>query len=322
MGVGWGYGANMLTKYLVEVGESTPLTAAVCVDNPFDLQEATRSFPHHIALDRKLTTGLVDILRANKELFQGKDKDFNVQKALSSDCLRDFDGAISMVSHGFSTVDDFYAESSTRLSISYVKIPVLFIQSDDGTVPLLSVPRSSISENPFTSLLLCSCVHSTVFTFERYAVLWCQNLALEWLSAVEFALLKGRHPLIKDVDITINPSKGLAFVEPQANDRKAPNNNNFRQQSQFILYNSMPHGINGLLLDSAKQHSVSNEKENGQIKDNGDMDRARKDVNEEESEETPEDDEKGHALQSASLVMNMLDATMPGTLDDDQKKKV
>jgi predicted alpha/beta-fold hydrolase len=66
MGVGWGYGANMLTKYLVEVGESTPLTAAVCIDNPFDLQEATRSFPHHIALDQKLTAGLVDILRANK----------------------------------------------------------------------------------------------------------------------------------------------------------------------------------------------------------------------------------------------------------------
>jgi hypothetical protein len=66
MGVGWGYGANMLTKYLVEVGESTPLTAAVCIDNPFDLEEATRSFPHHIALDEKLTTGLVDILRANK----------------------------------------------------------------------------------------------------------------------------------------------------------------------------------------------------------------------------------------------------------------
>ncbi|KAL5201549.1 hypothetical protein ABZP36_035903 [Zizania latifolia] len=322
MGVGWGYGANMLTKYLVEVGESSPLTAAVCVDNPFDLQEATRSFPHHIALDRKLTTGLVDILRANKELFQGKDKDFNVQKALSSNCLRDFDGAISKVSHEFATVDDFYSESSTRLSIAQVKIPVLFIQSDDGTVPLLSVPRSSISENPFTSLLLCSCVHSTVFTFERYAVLWCQNLALEWLSAVEFALLKGRHPLIKDVDITINPSKGLAFVEPQENDRKVPNDNNFRQQPHFILYNSMPHGINGLLLDSTKEDSGANKKENSQVKNNGDINRENKDPYEEESEETPEDDEKGHVLQSASLVMNMLDATMPGTLDDDQKKKV
>ena len=63
-----------------------------------------------------------------QELFQGKDKDFNVQKALSARSLRDFDGAISMVSHGFSTLDDFYSENSTRLSIAYVKIPLLFIQ--------------------------------------------------------------------------------------------------------------------------------------------------------------------------------------------------
>lgn len=73
MGVGWGYGANMLTKYLSEVGETTPLTAAVSIDNPFDLEEATRSSPHHIALDQKLASGLVDILRSNKV----------------SDCIRD-----------------------------------------------------------------------------------------------------------------------------------------------------------------------------------------------------------------------------------------
>ena len=66
MGVGWGYAAYMLTKYLVEAGAAPPLTAAVCIDNPFDLQEATRTFPHNIALDQKLTAGLVDILRANK----------------------------------------------------------------------------------------------------------------------------------------------------------------------------------------------------------------------------------------------------------------
>lgn len=66
MGVGWGYGANMLTKYLAEVGERTPLTAVTCIDNPFDLEEATRSSPHHIALDGKLANGLIDILRSNK----------------------------------------------------------------------------------------------------------------------------------------------------------------------------------------------------------------------------------------------------------------
>lgn len=321
MGVGWGYGANMLTKYLVEVGESTPLTAAVCIDNPFDLEEATRSFPHNIALDQKLMAGLVDILRANKELFQGKDKDFDVQKALSANCLRDFDGAISMISHGFATVDDFYSENSMRLSVARVKIPVLFIQSDDGTVPLLSVPRSSISENPFTSLLLCSCVHSSVFTFERNTVLWCQNLTLEWLSAVEFALLKGRHPLIKDVDMTINPSKGLAFVESQPNNN-VPKDNNFQEQSQFIFYNNVPHGINGLLTDSANGYSGAEVLESGLLEDNSDIDRIRQVADEEESGESSEDVEEGHVLQSASLVMHMLDATMPGTLDDDQKKKV
>lgn len=65
MSVAWGYGANMLTKYLAEVGEKTPLTAATCINNPFDLEEATRTTPYHIALDQKLTRGLVDILRSN-----------------------------------------------------------------------------------------------------------------------------------------------------------------------------------------------------------------------------------------------------------------
>lgn len=66
MCVGWGYGSNMLTKYLGESGEETSVTAAVCLDNPFDLDEATRSYPHCDALDQKLAHGLVDSLQANK----------------------------------------------------------------------------------------------------------------------------------------------------------------------------------------------------------------------------------------------------------------
>jgi uncharacterized protein len=140
---------------------------------------------------------------------------------------------------------------------------------------------------------------------------------MQWLSAVEFALLKGRHPLIKDVDITINPSKGLAFVEPQVNERKAQKDSSFRPQSELILYNNVPHGINGLLVNSAREYSGALNNENGQLKNNGDVERVNRDP-----EESSEDVEKGQVLQSASLVINMLDATMPGTLDDDQKKKV
>ncbi|KAL0004658.1 hypothetical protein SO802_012219, partial [Lithocarpus litseifolius] len=66
MAVGWEYGANMLTKYLEEARENTPLTTTTCIDNPFDLEEATRSSPYHMAIDHKLTGGLLDILRSNK----------------------------------------------------------------------------------------------------------------------------------------------------------------------------------------------------------------------------------------------------------------
>ena len=51
MAIGWEYGANMLTNYLSEAGENTLLIDATCIDNPFDLEEATRSSPYHMAID-------------------------------------------------------------------------------------------------------------------------------------------------------------------------------------------------------------------------------------------------------------------------------
>ena len=42
MAIGWGYGANMLAKYLGEEASATPVTAAVCINNPFDLEESTK----------------------------------------------------------------------------------------------------------------------------------------------------------------------------------------------------------------------------------------------------------------------------------------
>lgn len=120
-----------------------------------------------------------------------------------------------MVSYGFEEIEDFYLKSSTRGVVGNVKIPVLFIQvhifvlqmsnslefcmwlsfysifeylisfiflklqNDDSTAPLFSIPRSSIAENPFTSLLLCSCVPSNSTASGRAVVSWCQNLTIE-----------------------------------------------------------------------------------------------------------------------------------------------
>lgn len=63
-----------------------------------------------------------------QELFRGGAKGFDVEKALLAKSVQDFEKTISMVSHGFDAIEDFYANSSTRGVIGNVKIPVLFIQ--------------------------------------------------------------------------------------------------------------------------------------------------------------------------------------------------
>ncbi|CAJ1940580.1 unnamed protein product [Sphenostylis stenocarpa] len=391
MGVGWGYGANMLTKYLAEVGESTPLTAATCIDNPFDLDEATRSSPYRIVNDQKLTNGLIDILQTNKALFQGKAKGFDVKKALLAKSVRDFEEAISMVSYGFEAIEDFYSKSSTRNMIRDVKIPVLFIQSpkdfsdqitrkkqietrpnldkgkrtasDNGMVPVFSVPRDLIAENPFTSLLLCSCSPPSVTDTDMSALSWCQLLTIErveecnsyfnlregtgdfscnqvgglevlWLTAVELGLLKGRHPLLTDIDVTINPSKGLVVVEEVRSNKDAEVAKllNLTRSDAFNGYSIDPN--NDLLEENKKNTGLQFRSRQGlqqnfkqqdfrlQVKD-GPLQQTSssdRDLIEEENVVSV-DSEHGQVLQTTQVVINMLDITMPGTLTEERKKK-
>ncbi|XP_057506900.1 uncharacterized protein LOC130790052 isoform X1 [Actinidia eriantha] len=335
MGVGWGYGANMLTKYLAEVGERTPLTAATCIDNPFDLEEATRSSLNHIALNQKQTDGLRNILQSNKELFRGRAKGFDVEKALRAKSVRDFDKAISMVSYGFDVIEDFYAKSSTVGVIGNVKIPVLFIQIDDGMVPLYSIPRSLIAENPFTSLLLCSCLPSKVIKSGRYATYWCQHLTIEWLAAVELGLLKGRHPLLEDVDVTLNPAKGLTRVEGRASAKSGRVNKSPNHSQSYVLNGCVVHPLeekfgesNTSVIVSSQFRRVPQKKieigDKGlEQKSNGPLDQTSSLNTELDKEEISTiDNERGQVLQTAQVVMNMLDVTMPNTLTEEQKKKV
>ncbi|KAI3430086.1 uncharacterized protein J3R85_008380 [Psidium guajava] len=323
MGVGWGFGANMLTKYLAEVGERTPLAAATCINNPFDLEEVTRSSAHHVGTDENLTSGLVDILRSNKELFQGRAKGFDVEKALVAKSVREFEKAISMVSYGFEAIEDFYLKSSTRDSVGSMKIPVLFIQNDDGEVPLFSVPRTKIAENPYTSLLLCSCLPSGAAADSRSALTWCRHLTIEWLAAVELGLLKGRHPLLSDIDVTINPAKGFPLAEGKTSNKSD-------KVSKYLEFTRI-NGSNGqaigprnkMLEDVGAAYGNFRSRQNPR----GELYSAMHQSSTLDEELVKEEDsstvtEKGQVLQSAQVVMNMLDVTMPGILTEEKKKKV
>lgn len=150
--------------------------------------------------------------------------------------------------------------------------------------------------------------------------------------AVELGLLKGRHPLLKDVDVTINPVTGLSFLESRGSSRNnKPNKlleltsvnsfNGYAVNGEEILQNAAATG-KALRISQGKRRKLEGEygdrpKEmDGSAQQTGSLDA---DLVEEES---PVSDERGQVLQSALLVMNMLDVTIPGTLTEDKKQKV
>ncbi|THG14594.1 hypothetical protein TEA_001306 [Camellia sinensis var. sinensis] len=101
-----------------------------------------------------------------------------------------------------------------------------------------------------------------------------------WLAVVELGLLKGRHPLLKDADVTLNPSKGLAWVESTSSDKSSRKSNGTLEQASSV----------DVVLVKDEGNSIA--------------------------------DERGQVLQTAQVAMNMLDMTMPGTLNEEQKQKV
>jgi predicted alpha/beta-fold hydrolase len=154
--IGWGFGANMLAKYLGEDSAATPVMAAVCISNPFNLEEMSRYLARTRdgELDRAFTKGLVDILAANKMLFVGGKSGFDVERGLAATSLREFETAISSVAYGFETLDNFYANASSASVIEDIQVPLLCIQGEDDVLPMVSLPRVALEKNPFTTTLV------------------------------------------------------------------------------------------------------------------------------------------------------------------------
>ena len=160
-------------------------------------------------------------------------------------------------------------------------------------------------------------------------------LYVQWLTAVELGLLKGRHPLLTDIDVSINPSKGLVVVEEVRSNKDA--------KVGTLLDLTRSDAFNGYSADPTKDLLEENENNTGlqfnsqqglkrnfeqddmnlQVKD-GPLQQTRSsdaDLIEEENVVSA-DSEHGQVLQTAQVVINMLDITMPGTLTEERKNKV
>ena len=156
---------------------------------------------------------------------------------------------------------------------------------------------------------------------------------VQWLTAVELGLLKGRHPLLKDVDLPIDPSEGSSLVEGRLSNNSGAQLLDLAQSDSLNgntagPANSMPEendNAASFWIRSRKDSLRKSEVQNTGLQrvENGSPDQTKSDVQElVNEEEVSPVGEKGQVLQTAEVVMNMLDVTMPDTLTEEKKKKV
>nr|GEY47162.1 hypothetical protein [Tanacetum cinerariifolium]GEY47178.1 hypothetical protein [Tanacetum cinerariifolium] len=205
-------------------------------------------------------------------------------------------------------------------------ILLLFIQ--DNATPYSSIPRSLIVENPYTSLLTFSFRSDDKSITGTSVVTWCQHLVVEWLTAIELGLLKGRLPLLEDTDVTINPSKHLKLMESKASDASSRRNNLLNLCELDSSDGNALHPSEKLLKRSDEYVDSSSglDLQNNIAEDEG-INRAMTQTDVVGSEVMKEGDvvvdaETGQVVHATEVAMNMLDVTMPETLLEEQKLKV
>jgi len=148
---GWSLGANILVRYLGEEGEAAPLTAAVSLCNPFNLMLSDRTISRGFnrIYDRRLADSLRGILSSHRQIFEQQESPVDLEKALRCKSIREFDVAVTVPTFGWKSVDDYYAGSSSCLSIPSVRVPLLCVQAEnDPIAPEAAIPYDEIKRNP------------------------------------------------------------------------------------------------------------------------------------------------------------------------------
>jgi uncharacterized protein len=143
--VGYSLGGNMLLKMLGEYGISSPLSAAVSVSAPMQLEvganQMNRGFSkfYQAYLIEDLKKSLLEKYKLHDmKSFINIDEE-GVKKL---NTFWEFDNAYTAPIHGFSSADDYYAKSSAKQFLNYIQTDTLIIQAlDDPFMTQAVLPR-------------------------------------------------------------------------------------------------------------------------------------------------------------------------------------
>ncbi|GKV38826.1 hypothetical protein SLEP1_g46693 [Rubroshorea leprosula] len=155
--VGWSLGGNILVNYLGKESDTCPLSGAVSLCNPFNLVIADVNLRKGFnnIYNRSLKRALCRIFSKHALLFEDIEGEYSIPMAMNAQTVREYDEAITRVSFGFKSVDDYYSNSCSSDSIKHVQIPLLCIQAaNDPIAPISGTPFHDIKENPNCMLIV------------------------------------------------------------------------------------------------------------------------------------------------------------------------
>lgn len=147
--VGASLGANMLLKLLGEQGNTCPLSAAVAISPPFDLNAGSGVLESGIGkfYNRYLLRKLREKSEIKADLIRDK---VDLERAINATTLRTFDDAVIAPLYGFASAEDYYTQSSSGQFLHAIRTPTLLLRAiDDPFFDPSDIPHTVIAENPY-----------------------------------------------------------------------------------------------------------------------------------------------------------------------------
>lgn len=128
--VGYSLGGNVLLKYLGEERGFSPVTAAVAVCVPLNLQRCADALKVGFSkvYQRHLLKRMKDAVRRK---FNPHTAAFDWQRAMAATTFAEFDDAVTAPLHGFAGKDDYYESCSSIGFLHTIERPTLILNASD-----------------------------------------------------------------------------------------------------------------------------------------------------------------------------------------------
>lgn len=128
--VGFSLGGNVLLKWLGETGEENPLSAAIAISVPFELQKASKRIQK--GFSKIYQWHLLSCLRKRlNDKFREQDLEYGLKTLSNVKTMWDFDEKVTAPLHGFACAEEYYSRSSSRRYLAKIRVPTLLVQSQD-----------------------------------------------------------------------------------------------------------------------------------------------------------------------------------------------